>query len=104
MEASSLSVACDVDSESDTNVTYADVVKKEKNISQYQVEDENAALKIALEQSMAKVYWFVELAIPVKRHTTGYWLSYLLSQIDCTHMQFDFCASILVLHYITNTG
>ena len=48
--------ACDVDSESDTNVTYADVVEKEKDISQYQIEDENAALKIALEQSMAKVY------------------------------------------------
>ena len=56
MEASSLSVAYDVDSESDKNVTYADDVKKEKDISQYQVEDENAALKIALEQSMAKVY------------------------------------------------
>ena len=59
MEASSLSVACDVDSESDKNVTYADDVKKEKDISQYQVEDENAALKIALEQSMAKVYCWV---------------------------------------------
>ena len=57
MEASSLSViACDVYSESDTKVTYADVVKKVKDIPQYQVEDENAALNIALEQSMAKVY------------------------------------------------
>ena len=55
MEASSLSVACDMDTESDTNVTHADVFKKEKDISQYQVEDENAALKIALEQSMAKI-------------------------------------------------
>ena len=33
--------------------------------------------------------WFVELTIPVKRHTTGYWLSYLLSQIICAQMQFD---------------
>ena len=56
MEALSLSVACDVDSESDTNVTYADPVKKEKATPQYQVEDENTAPKIVLEQSMAKVY------------------------------------------------
>ena len=44
------------DQELDINfTTYADVVKKGKDISQYQVQNEDVALDIALKQSMAKV-------------------------------------------------
>ena len=44
------------DQELDINViTYADVVKKGKDISQYQVQNEDVALEIALKRSMANV-------------------------------------------------
>ena len=53
MESPSLSES---DQELDINViTYADVVKKGNDVSQYQVQNEDAALEIALKQSMAKV-------------------------------------------------
>ena len=37
--------------------TYADVVRKEKDVLQYQVEEEHIAQEIALKQSMTKVYF-----------------------------------------------
>ena len=53
MESPSLSES---DQEVDINViTYADVVKKGKDVSQYQVQNEDVALEIAIKQSMAKV-------------------------------------------------
>ena len=50
MESPSLSES---DQELDINViTYADVVKKGKDVSQYQVQNEDVALEIALKQSI----------------------------------------------------
>ena len=53
MESPSLSGS---DTELNINVTtYADAVKKSKDLSQNQVQNEDVALQIALKQSMAKV-------------------------------------------------